>query len=377
MEGAMPAEAKGPRLWWRRGAKGPDGKRRDGYWIIKDDERRVSTGIRSARAGKPPQAAQDALARYILEQRQAPRERHSAAASVEVADVIAIYAADCAPKQARPQEVAGRLNALLSWWGDKKLSDVTGRTCRAYAVYRDKPVARRELEDLRAAIRHHRQEGLCREVVEVVLPERGAARERWLTRSEAARLLWAASRYRETQGPRKGQRTRRHIARFIIVALYTGTRASAICRASLGHVSAGSGYFDLEHGIFYRRGRTERATKKRQPTARMPKRLLAHARRWHANGQTYAVEWMGNPIATGIEKAFKHACADAGLRDVTPHSLRHTAATWLMQRGTSIWEAAGYLGMTPETLERTYGHHHPDHQSSAVENITRKAGRKA
>jgi len=27
-----------------------------------------------------------------------------------------------------------------------------------------------------------------------------------------------------------------------------------------------------------------------------------------------------------------------------------------------MWEAAGYLGMTVETLEEVYGHHHPDHQ---------------
>ena len=27
----------------------------------------------------------------------------------------------------------------------------------------------------------------------------------------------------------------------------------------------------------------------------------------------------------------------------------------------SIWTAAGYLGMTVEVLERTYGHHHPDY----------------
>ena len=30
--------------------------------------------------------------------------------------------------------------------------------------------ARRELEDLRAAINHHRREGLCSEIVSVVLP---------------------------------------------------------------------------------------------------------------------------------------------------------------------------------------------------------------
>jgi integrase len=51
----------------------------------------------------------------------------------------------------------------------------------------------------------------------------------------------------------------------------------------------------------------------------------------------------------------------AGLPDVTPHVLRHTAATWLMQLGTDKWEAAEYLGMTAKQLDDTYGHHHPDH----------------
>lgn len=27
-----------------------------------------------------------------------------------------------------------------------------------------------------------------------------------------------------------------------------------------------------------------------------------------------------------------------------------TAATWLMQRGVPIWEAAGFLGLSPEVL---------------------------
>jgi Phage integrase family len=55
---------------------------------------------------------------------------------------------------------------------------------------------------------------------------------------------------------------------------------------------------------------------------------------------------------------------------VTPHTLRHTAATWLMQRGVPIWQAAGFLGMSAEMLERTYGHHHPDYLKGAADAIT-------
>jgi integrase len=105
---------------------------------------------------------------------------------------------------------------------------------------------------------------------------------------------------------------------------------------------------------------------------KLPDRLLAHMRRWHRNGQRYAVEWLGQPIGTGLEKAFRGACRDAGLEGVTPHTLRHSAATWLMRNGTRTWDAAGFLGMSEETLIRVYGHHHPDFQAEAAANIVRK-----
>jgi integrase len=95
-------------------------------------------------------------------------------------------------------------------------------------------------------------------------------------------------------------------------------------------------------------------------------------RRWAKNGQSYVVEFNGEPIKTSVEKAFKAACRDAGLPDVVPHHLRHTAATWLMQRGVTLNEASDFLGMTHETLLRVYHHSHPDYQKNAADAITRK-----
>jgi hypothetical protein len=47
-----------------------------------------------------------------------------------------------------------------------------------------------------------------------------------------------------------------------------------------------------------------------------------------------------------------------------------------MQFGVDKWEVAGFAGMSIETLERTYGHHHPDHQSSVGHAFsTGRAGR--
>jgi hypothetical protein len=139
---------------------------------------------------------------------------------------------------------------LTEWWGGKTLSDVTGASCRAYTKSRRRPGgARRDLEDLRAAINHHAKEGYHRGVVRVVLPAKGLSRDRWLTRSEAAKLLWTCWRYREIQtihrGPLKGQRIETdkrplwHLARFVLIGLYTGTRAGAIASASPHREKAG------------------------------------------------------------------------------------------------------------------------------------------
>jgi integrase len=79
------------------------------------------------------------------------------------------------------------------------------------------------------------------------------------------------------------------------------------------------------------------------------------------------VEWNGKPVES-VRKGFEAAVCASGLgKEVTPHILRHTCATWLMQRGVNLWAAAGFLGMTVQQLEQGYGHHHPEYQEQAVE----------
>ena len=121
-------------------------------------------------------------------------------------------------------------------------------------------------------------------------------------------------------------------------------------------------FVDLDNGVFYRLAISKQATKKRQTPAPLPPRLLGHMRRWVRRGvvTSYFVEWQGAPVKS-VKTGFRHAVELAKLWGrITPHTLRHTAATWLMQRGVPIWQAAGYLGMSAQVLERAYGHHHPD-----------------
>jgi integrase len=379
----MPTPRKSARLWLRPARR--DKARRviaKPVYIILDGGKHYPTGCFAGEA----ECAERKLAEYIAAKYQAPRKGRSLE-DISVADVLSIYVDDCGPRQRNRKKFDERIGRLNEFFGGKRLSEVSAASCRDYAKHRaSRGGARRDLEDLRAAINHHAGEGLHREIVKVTLPEKGPPRERWLTRSEAAKLVWVCWRHRELQlrhrGPDKGKKlptTRyplRHLARFLLIGLYTGTRAGAIARASPNR-GEGRSFVDLERGIFYRLAEGEMPTKKRQPPAPIPARLLAHLRRWHAKGiiKEHFVEWNGAPIAS-VKTALKTAVRLAKLPGkITPHTLRHTAATWLMQNGVSMWRAAGFLGMSVETLDRIYGHHHPDYFSDAAEAIGRKPNR--
>jgi len=336
----MPREAKGPRLYLEP-ARERGTRKIPAVYVIRDGSRKIST-----KCGEDAyQAAQEKLDEY-RQQKYIERQRGNRhAASIPIADVLILYLQDKAQQHARPQETDARVNKLLDFFGDKMLDYVTGQTCRAYVKSRSsQSSARRELEDLRAAIRHHRMEGLCNQVIDVRLPPKSQPRERWLTRSETARLLYTA------------WRTSPHVARFILIGIYTGTRSGAIFTASLSQVS-GRGYIDTKTGIFYRKAFGKKATKKRQPPIILPGRILAHIRRWQRLGlcNKALIEYHGEPI-TRITKAFTHAAERAALPNVTPHTLRHTAATWMMENGAEPSDVAKYLGMTEAMIEQTYGH---------------------
>jgi integrase len=380
----MPRPSKGARLYKRRARY--RGKRlvAQAVWIIRDGSEDFATGCFASTSGtKPPPEAEQALADYIA-RKYRPERRRQDIEDIDCADVLSIYLTDVG-EPGDQFEVTARIGRLNEYWGGKTLSQVNSQTCAGYVKHRgSRGGARRDLETFRATINHHAKEGYHREVVRVSLPPKGEPRDRWLTRQEAAALIWHCWRCREKQtihvGAGKGRslftgrRPLRHVARFILIGLYTGTRAGAIAGAS-PYAELGRSFVDLERGIFYRKPIGKRATKKRQTPAPIPPRLLAHMRRWKDRKliATCFVEFNGKPLSS-VKKGFQTAVRLAGLPGkIIPHTLRHTAATWLMQRGVPIWEAAGFLGMSPEVLQNTYGHHHPDYLQGAAAAIGRKS----
>jgi integrase len=160
---------------------------------------------------------------------------------------------------------------------------------------------------------------------------------------------------------RTGQaRARLHLPLFILLGLYTGQRKEAILSLRWAQVDLDAGRID-----FNPPGR--RRTRKQRPLIPIAPRLLRHLRRARRRGTDlgFVVNEDGHRLGD-LKTGFGKALQRAGLEGVTPHDLRRTAATWMMQRGVEEWEACGFLGMTPETLRRVYAKHHPDFVANAA-----------
>lgn len=232
--------------------------------------------------------------------------------------------------------------ALVAHMGDIMVTELNRGVITKYSIRRavSPGTLRRELGVLVASINHAVRERRLRadEVPYIPLPAEPAPKDRWLTREEADELLGAA--------------TGRCLL-FIQIALHTAARKGAIESLRWSQI-------DLERRIIDFNPPGRRQTKKRRPVVPIADNLLQVLLQTPKR-----TEWVLDHPGS-IRKAFQTAVGRAGLDNVTPHTLRHTWATWAAQRGVDLWQIAGVLGDTMTTVEKKYAHHHPDYLRSAV-----------
>jgi hypothetical protein len=136
----MPRRAKGVRLHLKKS----HGTRRP-HWIIKDGEKRISTGC----GAYDVEGAREALARYLASCHTPP-----AGAEPLITEVLAIYRREVEPNLARPDLILYSVKHLVEFWGDDFLSAIKGPKCRAYIKWRcaqgvSETTARHDLKNLR------------------------------------------------------------------------------------------------------------------------------------------------------------------------------------------------------------------------------------
>ena len=379
----MPRPTKGARLVFRPAR---------GFWYIRDGQSERGTGChKEDRAG-----AEGKLAAYLAEKHR-PGTGDSHPDKVKINDLLRIYLKEHAPNTRRPDVIQNSVVKLTEFWTGKVVSEITKRTCTEYKEWRRaQPSARhknpatapkvgdqtvrRELEDLRSALSYGKGENLLDFLPDIHMPEKAEPRGRWLRRDEAAALLWAA--WKPCWGKKKPAGMRpsawrdlkmmsRHLARYILVGLYTGTRKDAILKLRWMSSTEG-GWVDLDRGIIYRKGEGERQTSKRRTPVPISDRLLPHLRRWKSKSTSHVIEFEGSAIRS-IKRSWGSAVELAGLSaDVVPHILRHTFATWAVQSGIGFGLVAGALGTTEKIVTSTYGHHSPD----ALRDVVNAVGRR-
>jgi integrase len=67
-----------------------------------------------------------------------------------------------------------------------------------------------------------------------------------------------------------------------------------------------------------------------------------------------------------ITKATVSTAKNAGVAEASFHTLRHTAAAWMVQAGVSLYEVQRILGHSTPVMTQRYAHLQPDHLRGAV-----------
>lgn len=339
-------------------------------------------------------AAQAALAAFLTE-RQLERLGDAGprpAAQISVGEALMAYMQDHAPTVAAPERIAFAANRLAPFWSERPISDVSERTCRAYQDWRkgdgavlrtrialdkktkapirvQKPeppsdsTIRRELFTLGAALNWCVDQGKLIVAPKVWLPDEAPPKDHWLTKSDAARLLWFAhrgARAYQREITRTEDRSDLHLPLFIQIALATGRRRSAILNLAWkphdggGHVDLKRGQIDFEGG--------QRRTNKKRGLIPIPRELAGPLRRARKRTHVFlferaTIDEAGKAVFVPIQslrRSLSTAAALAGLEDVTHHTLKHTTITWMMQADMPAWKVSAWTATSLATINKIY-----------------------
>jgi integrase len=83
---------------------------------------------------------------------------------------------------------------------------------------------------------------------------------------------------------------------------------------------------------------------------------IAVLRRQAGKHDTFCFTFRGNPVYQVATKAWREACAKAGVRGLRFHDLRHTWASWQAQSGTPAYVLREMGGWTTDAMVKRYSH---------------------
>lgn len=240
---------------------------------------------------------------------------------------------------------------LRSRFADMEGDRIALQDCDAHIEERRKTEAadgtlHTELGHLRTTLNWAVKQGLLPRAAWIKRPPQPKPREEYLTKEQCRKLIDSA--------------TADHVRLFIILALATGGRNAALLGLKWARCDFQKDLIDLRDPDI------TTAHKRRAivPMNTMLKEALLAA---HKKARSeYVIEWGGEEVAS-VKRGLKSSAAAAGLGNVWPHLLRHSAAVHMAEASVSMDEIAQYLGHTDVNVTRnTYARYSPEHLRKAA-----------
>lgn len=257
-----------------------------------------------------------------------------------VADAVALYLEEKRTQEARSyQSMLTAWRALEPTFGHLRPDQIDRKLCRTYATARKRAGVQngtiiKDLGVLKAALRWS---GKAAGAV-FDMPPAPPPRDRYITREEHMRLVEVCDLP--------------HVRLFVVLAWATGARASALLEMTWDQIDFEKGQIRLGKGGARRKGR-----------ATVP--MTAQARTTLTDSHNvrtcdFVIEWGGKPVKS-LKRSFAEACRIAGLEEVTPHVLRHSAAVRMIEDGVPLEMVGQFLGHTDlRVTYRVYARFSPD-----------------
>jgi len=198
-----------------------------------------------------------------------------------------------------------------------------------------------------ALLRHllrlaHEEWGALESIPKIKTEREPQGRLRWLTKDEAARLLQVCRASRN-----------KALADLVEFSVFTGVRRGEALGLTWDRVDRARGVIRLEL--------TKTGRRREVPLSGNADAVLA--RRWAPNANGYV---FGSRNWYSFRSAWEAALDAAGIEGFRFHDLRHTFASWLVQRGRTLKEVQEALGHQTIAMTMRYSHLAPDHLRAAV-----------
>ncbi len=237
--------------------------------------------------------------------------------------------------------------ALKPVWEQVDPATIDESMCRGWAAQRARSAAtvRYELAMIGTACKWAERHKMIDRAPAMWLPQPPPRRERHISRDQFEAFHAAI------KAP--------HARLYAVIGIGTAARPGAILQLRWPQIS-------FERRLVYLNPESRQQTSKGRATVPMTARVEAALKAaWDSRTTDHVIEHGGGPVGS-VKKAFAAASQRVGFQ-VTPYTLRHSAAVWMAESGVPMEEIAAYLGHSDaRTTFRHYAKFGPDYLRKAA-----------